>query len=183
MQDGGDPPLERPVLETERLRLRLPDAGDIDAIVAMAGDRDVARRLARIPHPYGRDDARFFLDAIVPREWTWAVAWRASGEVVGMAGLVPGPEPEVAELGYYVARRHWGRGIATEAAGAVVAHGFGVLGLRVINSGYFLDNPASGRVLGKLGFVESGRSERSCLAIDSTVASVEMRLHARRMTC
>lgn len=154
--------------------LRRPDTGDIDSIVRIAGDWEVARRLARVPHPYGRTDAAFFLDSIVPNEWVWAITLRASGELVGMVGLTPDIGQDMAELGYYVAPRHWGRGIATEAARSVLDHGIHMLGLRRITSGYFLDNPASGRVLGKLGFIETGRAERLCVATGTSAPSAEM---------
>ena len=165
------------VLTTPRLVLRRPDNRDIDSIVAIAGDWEVARRLVRMPYPYTRDHARFFLDAIVPTERVWGVTLRASGDLVGMIGLTPKADAPH-ELGYYVARAHWGEGIATEAARAVVDHAFGPLALPALGSGFFADNPASGRVLRKLGFVETGRAERPCLAAGTTVASTEMRLSA-----
>ena len=168
----------RPNFQTERLLLRRPGAGDIGAVIAIAGDWEVARRLARVPHPYGERDAHFFLDIIVPSELVWAITWRESAELVGMVGLTQQAENDTAELGYYVDRSHWGIGIATEAATPVVDYGLHVLGLRCLKSGYFLDNPRSGRVLTKLGFVEIGRADRPCLAAGSTVPSVEMRLEA-----
>lgn len=67
-----------------------------------------------------------------------------------------------------------GRGIATEAARAVVDFGLEHLGLAGLTSGYFEDNPASGRVLTKLGFIETGRVIRRCLAIGGEVPSVRM---------
>ena len=178
MQISEERTRDRPVLEAERLLLRRPDAGDIDSIIAVAGDREVARRLARVPHPYGESDAHFFLDMIVPNEWVWGITWRASGELVGMVGLTPEAGQDAAELGYYVDRRYWGIGIATEAAKSVLDYGIHALGLRRLTSGYFLDNPSSGRVLSKLGFVEVGRAERPCLATGSIASSVEMRLDA-----
>ena len=164
------------VLETERLLLRRPDDGDVDGIIAKAGDWEVARRLGRVPHPYGASDARFFLDTIVVNEWVWAVTWKANGEFIGTVGLTPDPHKRSAELGYWIARSHWGIGIATEAARAVVDHGFQVLGFDFLTSGHFVDNPASGRVLGKLGFVEIGRAERPCLASGTKRAAIELRL-------
>jgi RimJ/RimL family protein N-acetyltransferase len=178
MQISEERTRDRPVLETQRLLLRRPDARDIASIVAIVGDWEVARRLARVPHPYGETDAQFFLDVIVPNEWVWAITWRVSGELVGMVGLTPEAGQDAAELGYYVDRRYWGIGIATEAAKSVLDYGIHVLGLRRLTSGYFLDNPSSGRVLSKLGFVEVGRAERSCLATGSIESSVEMRLDA-----
>src|SRR5690348_17754432 len=91
---------DRPVLETDRLLLRRPDRRDSESIMAIAGDWEVARRLARIPHPYEKADAEFFIDVIVPNEWVWAITWRSSGPLIGMVGLSPGTERDVAELGY-----------------------------------------------------------------------------------
>jgi RimJ/RimL family protein N-acetyltransferase len=167
---------ERPTLESARLLLRRPDARDIGPIMTIVGDWEVVRRLARVPHPYCETDAHFFLDTVVPNEWVWAITMGGSRQLVGMVGLTPEADPDTAELGYYVARDHWGNGVATEAAGLVIQYGIHFLGLRRIRSGHFVDNPASGRVLSKLGFVETGRSERTCLAIGSTLPSVEVHL-------
>lgn len=180
MLSGDNRTQERPTLQTERLVLRRPDARDIAPIMAIVGDWEVVRRLTRVPHPYHETDARFFLNTVVPNEWVWAITLRESRELVGMVGLTPEAAPDTAELGYYVARDQWGYGIATEAAGLIVHYGIHSLGLRRITSGHFVDNPASGRVLGKLGFVETGRSERLCLAIGSTVPCVEVHLEVSR---
>lgn len=162
----------RPNLATERLSLRRPAERDEEAIVSIVGDWEVARRLARVPHPYGRGDARFFLERVVPTEWVWAITLRDEDALIGAVGLTP--EKETAELGYWLSPAHWGRGIATEAARAVVDFGFDRLGLARLTSGYFEDNPASGRVLAKLGFVETGRVLRPCVAIGGDMPSVRM---------
>lgn len=108
----------------------------------------VARGLTRVLHPYTCADAMFFL------------------------GLAADDQPATAELGYWVTRAHWHRGIATEAARAVLAHGFATLGLRSITSGSFEANRGSGRVLDKLGFVATGRLRRPCLATGHLMPSV-----------
>ena len=176
MSGGDERTRKRAALQTKRLMLRRPNARDVGSIMAIVGDWEVVRRLSRVPSPYRAADARFFLKTIVPNEWVWAITLRASRELVGMVGLTPEADPGTAELGYYLAREHWGNGIATEAAGSVVHYGIHSLGLRRIRSGHFVDNPASGRVLSKLGFVETGRAERPCLAIGATVPSVEVHL-------
>ena len=98
--------------------------------------------------------------------------------VVGCVGLAPTDDPHAAELGYYMRRSHWGQGLATEAAAAVVRYGFGHLALGHLVSGHYADNPASGRVLRKLGFVEVGRDERFSLSLGQTAPSIAMRLEA-----
>ena len=79
----------------------------------------------------------------------------AAPELVGGIGFGPVPEGGT-EIGYWIARSHWGRGYATEAGRAAVAMARDTLRLRKLHSGHFLDNPASGRVLGKLGFRDLG---------------------------
>lgn len=172
------PHADRPDIVTERLRLRRPNGGDVEAIVRGVGNWEVARRLARVPHPYGAADATFFLDHVVPAEWVWAITIGDRDVMVGAVGLTPEGR-DTAELGYWLARDHWGCGIASEAAAAVVAYGFDVLGFDHLTSGFFDDNPASGRVLARLGFVETGRTRRACLAVGAELPSVRMRLLAR----
>ncbi len=167
---------ERPDLFTERLLLRRPETGDVEAIVSIVGDWNVARRLARVPHPYGPEDARFFLDEVVPSEWVWAITLIGDNTLIGAVGLTPEEGKDSAELGYWLSPAHAGKGIATEAASRVVRFGFESLRLPFVTSGYFEDNPASGRVLRKLGFIETGPGERSSMAAGTTVPSVEMEL-------
>jgi RimJ/RimL family protein N-acetyltransferase len=161
-------------LDTARLHLRRPVEGDAEAIIAIAGDWEVACRLARMPHPYTEADVRFFFGHIVPHEPTWAIVWRETGRLIGMIGLAPAPDGRSAELGYYVARDHWGRGIATEAALTIARIGFQSFGYPKLTSAYYTDNPASGRVLAKVGFTVVGTSSRPCLAEGKNKAVVEV---------
>ncbi len=161
-------------LDTARLHLRPPVEQDADTIIAIAGDWEVARRLARMPHPYTEADLRFFFNHVVPNEPTWAILWRETGRLIGMMGLAPAPDGRSAELGYYIARDHWGRGIATEAALAITRVGFETFGYAKLTSGYHTDNPASGRVLAKLGFITVGTSSRPCLAEGKEKPCVEV---------
>ncbi|MBS0482084.1 MAG: GNAT family N-acetyltransferase [Proteobacteria bacterium] len=170
---------KRPDLHTERLLLRRPDRRDVECIVEAVGDWEVARRLGRVPHPYGPDDAKFFLEEIVPKEWTWAIVMKGSARLIGCVGLTPDAETGTAELGYWLSQAFWGRGFVTEAASAVVDFGFVELKLPFILSGHWVGNEPSGRVLQKLGFEEIGRSHRSCLALGYSVPSVEMRLSCK----
>jgi RimJ/RimL family protein N-acetyltransferase len=157
------PPATMP-LDTARLHLRRPVEQDAAAIISIAGDWEVARRLARVPHPYTDADVRFFLDHVVPNEPTWAILCRQTSRLIGMIGLAPATDGRSAELGYYIARDHWGRGVATEAALAITKVGVESFGFLRLTSGYQADNPASGRVLAKLGFTIVGTSSRPCLA-------------------
>ncbi|HEX8308836.1 MAG TPA: GNAT family N-acetyltransferase [Allosphingosinicella sp.] len=169
--------LDQPVLHTPRLILRAPAEPDIPAIVAIAGDWQVASRLTRMPHPYREADALFFLSTIAPAELVWMIVERSSNLVVGSISIAQLEDASGAvELGYYVAREHWGRGVATEAGSVILAYGIGLFGRTWIKSGYFIDNPASGRVLEKLGFRQKGLSERPSLAVGTLKPSIEMNL-------
>ena len=177
MQDYREVLGSSPTLYTPRFVLRQPVEKDIPAIVAIVGDWEIARRLRRMPHPYSEEDARFFLTEIVPVALTWAIADRSSDQMVGAIGLAPREDEQASlEIGYYVAREHWGRGIATEAASVVTAYGVGLVGQDRLTSTFFADNPASGRVLERLGFVPVGTAEEPCLASGGTVLAVKVRL-------
>ena len=117
----------RPDLTTARLLLRQPTMADIDAIVGGIGQWEVSRRLATAPHPYSRQDALFFLEQILPQHWGWGITLAGNPELIGVVGLTPRQDKTV--VGYWLSPAHWGKGIATEAARAVVAFGLQELGL------------------------------------------------------
>lgn len=154
--------LPQPVLETERLLLRPFQLSDAAAVCTLAGDVDVARNTLNIPHPYAEDDALSWIsnqDRLLERREavTYAVTLRREArDVVGAVGLILDLPHERAELGYWVGRPWWGRGYATEAARAVVRWGFHHLDLHRIHASHFPRNPASGRVLRKLGMRHEG---------------------------
>lgn len=160
---------------SERLFLRPAFPEDWAAIKACLGaDEGIVRNLARAPWPYGEDAARAFAamtqDARLPH---FLVTLPGTG-VIGSAGL--GEHEGEAELGYWIARKHWGQGYATEAARAVLRIAR-TLGHGRIIAGHFTDNPASGRVLTKLGFVPTGAmTQRHSLARGADAQVVEYAL-------
>ncbi|MEO1015208.1 MAG: GNAT family N-acetyltransferase [Pseudomonadota bacterium] len=166
-------PLPIEPLETDRLALRAPAAADVDDIVRYVGDIDVAGRLSRVPHPYTQDDAAYFLRELVPKATVWAVERREDSAFIGVISLSPHDGAADAELGYWFGKPFWGKGYATEAAGAVVAYA-DASGLTLLHSGFFEFNPASGRVLRKVGFEEAGRSTRPSAADGEEHRHVDM---------
>ena len=142
---------------TDRLLLRPGWAEDAPALAAAIGDERVVRNLGTAPWPYRLRDAQAFLaeprDPVLPSLLAFE---RTRGEprLVGGCGLARRPSGAV-EIGYWIAREHWARGFATEAGSALVAIAR-TLGLPRLEAGHFLDNPASGRVLEKLGFAPLG---------------------------
>ena len=176
-QTRAFPLANSPALKTERLTLRGLTSDDAVDIGALANDWDIARRMTRLPHPYGIEDARFYLREIAPNEVALGITYDGRA-LLGIAGLVPHATDETAELGYWLGRPHWGKGIATEAARAIVEYGFEELRLPALTSGCFVDNVPSWQVLTKLGFVEVGRSEHPCLAAGRKLPFIEMKLEA-----
>ena len=142
---------------TERLLLRPGWAEDAPALFAAIADEGVVRNLASAPWPYRLRDAEAFLasprDPVLP---SLLIFERGTAEprLVGACGLGRRPSGAV-ELGYWIARAFWGRGIASEACAALIDIAR-TLGLPSIEGSHFLDNPASGRVLEKLGFEPIG---------------------------
>ena len=151
---------------TPRLLLRPGFPEDAPALAAAIGDEQVVRGLARVPWPYGLAEAQSFLAMPAHPFLPSCLITERTGAapiVVGGCGLHRSESGSV-ELGYWIARPHWGRGLATEAASAVVAMAR-ALRLPALQAGHFLDNPASGRVLEKLGFSPTGViAPRFCLA-------------------
>jgi len=149
--------------------------------MALVGDWEIARRLSRVPHPYRYSDYRFFLEQVVVMEPTWAIVLRETKELAGVIGLSPHRDGMSAELGYYMARARWGQGLATEAGQVIVRLGTEEMGYPRLTSGYHTDNPASGRVLAKLGFKPIGYSNRHCLAAGKDMPSIDVELLARAL--
>jgi len=151
-------PAAAPTLSARRLRLRAPRPDDAPQVAALASDPEIARMTTRMPYPYELTDAEAFLERSREqdprRDVTFVV--EADGEgAVGMLGFFT-EGPVGPELGYWIGRRSWGRGYATEAAGAALDWAHRSWGKRAVVAGYFIDNPASARVLEKTGFLHTG---------------------------
>ena len=150
-----------PPLLTERLLLRsliLEDATDVQRL---AGDRDIAATLTNMPHPYEDGMAEKWIHSCYEKfdkdeALNFAITLRADKDLIGGIALRLEREHERAELGYWIGKPYWNRGYATEAAKAVVAYSFKVLKLNRIHAFHFTRNPASGRVLEKVGMRYEG---------------------------
>lgn len=143
---------------TERLFLRPGWLEDAAELQSMIGDEAVVRNLATAPWPYALDDARTFLQ--MPRsaaEPNFLIALRTGGapKIIGGVGIAARPDGDH-ELGYWIARPYWGLGFATEAARAVLGIAR-TMKLPRLTASHMVDNPASGKVLRKLGFQPTGR--------------------------
>lgn len=136
---------------------------DKDALIEYLSDRDVYDRTLRIPHPYTDADADRWLDCVEQAENTtgqnvqWAIR-NETDELIGGTGLegFRGNQPHRVEIGYWLAKPFWGRGIMTAVVKAVCRHAFEKLDLVKITAHVSSFNTASARVLEKNGFVQEG---------------------------
>jgi RimJ/RimL family protein N-acetyltransferase len=146
-----------PTLETARLKLRPYSEADIAELVPLIGARKVAATTLRIAHPYTEQDARAFLALAQEPGKIWlATTLRSDGRQIGGVGLRVEDPHQHAELGYWLGVPYWRQGYATEAACEMLRYGFVELGLHRIFASHFRHNPASGRILVKLGMRYEG---------------------------
>lgn len=171
----------RTAIDTNRLSLRPFQAQDCARVIELAGAWDVARMVTSIPHPYLPEDFQGW-QAGHAQKWAdgtdfpFAVTTASDG-LIGAVGLHK--KEKDFELGYWFGQPFWGMGYATEAGAALAAYGFADLGADAFFAAHFEDNPASGRVLSKLGFAYTGGVRITpCLARGNEVRAPEM--HLRR---
>ncbi len=165
-----------PRIETERLVLRPPAPSDAAGLVCLINDIEIARMTTRIPHPYGLADAEAFLagqgDIDAARDRSLQIETR-DGRMIGVVGAHARDEP-FPEIGYWIARTHWGRGYATEAAMAIRDWAVKAFACRALVAGHFADNPASGRVLVKCGFLYTGEVRQRFSVARGAAAATRM---------
>lgn len=147
-------------MQLSNAEIRPWQASDAESLAHHANDRDVWKNLRDgFPHPYRLEDAKRFLSFTPDTFFCIAVDDQAAGGIgLSRRGDV---ERYSAELGYWLGRAFWGRGIITEAVEAVSRHGFDDLGLERIYALPYAHNQASCRVLEKCGFVLEGVMRRS----------------------
>ena len=141
-------------------------ASDAASLAAHANDREVWLNLRdRFPHPYTRRDAEAYIAAVGAGERQTSFGVVVDGETAGSIGLMLGDDIErhTAEIGYWLGRRFWGRGVITDAVRATTRYAFAQLGMHRVFAVPFEHNAASCRVLEKAGYVLEGRMRRSAV--------------------
>lgn len=146
-------------IETPRLRLRRLRMSDAQRIAQFCDDPGVGRNLARTPLPYLTSAAEGWIminaaRASLGHDFVYAVELPGEG-LIGAIGAHKSGESGF-ELGYWFGRPFWGQGFATETATAFVTE---ARKLGALEAGHFIDNPASGRVLSKVGFAYTGETK------------------------
>ena len=148
-------------METERILLRLWRESDAEALFKYASDPEVGPRAGWPPHK-NVEESLGIIRTVFGTETMWAVELKETSEAIGCVGYLPASasnlkiENDQCEVGYWIAKPYWGKGICTEAMRLVVDYCFRVKGFTVLWGDYFPENPASGRVMEKCGFVDTG---------------------------
>ena len=144
------------VLETDRLILRVFVMDDLEEFFRMMSDPDITRYtgggVKTLEEARTRLEERVFADYRKHGYGRWVVVYKATGEVIGFAGLKYLDDVGEVDLGFRLFKQHWGKGLATEASRAILAHGFAKLQLKCIVGIVDKENKASIRVLEKVGF-------------------------------
>jgi ribosomal-protein-alanine N-acetyltransferase len=153
---------QQPTIKTERLILRpyrMEDAAELQRLI---GERDVVATMTNVPYPYEDGMAEEWIGGRQEsfekgKTVDFVITHRQEGFIIGGISLSDiDKQSQRVEIGYWLGKPYWRNGYGTEAARAVVKYGFEVMGLHRINGRHFGSNPASGRILKKIGMKHEG---------------------------
>lgn len=148
-------------METGRILLRPWLDSDAGSLFKYASDPELGPRAGWPPHK-SMEESLMIIRTLFSVEGMWAVIWKETGEAIGCVGYLPAASSNLkiadneCEVGYWIARPYWGKGICTEAMKLVIEYCIHEKGFTTLWGSYFPSNPASGRVMAKCGFVDTG---------------------------
>jgi 8-oxo-dGTP diphosphatase len=152
------------IITTERLRLRSAEPEDVDAFMLHLNDWEVQQWLTQPPFPYSRQDGEAYLAIVranhaAPHPTAFVIADQSGDAAIGVSAIDINQEG-TGELGYWIGREHWGRGLAREAVSAVLRHALAHPDLRRLVAVTDPDNTRSQRILAACGLADRGLSDR-----------------------
>jgi RimJ/RimL family protein N-acetyltransferase len=159
-------PKKQPTLETERLILRALQKDDAKMISKLANDADVARYLSSsIPYPYELQDAYNFVENSKKEyenneQINFVIIEKKDNHLIGATGIGISKEHNHGTIGYWIGKEFWYKGYTVEATKALVKFVFEELELYRVSSHHFHPNPASGKVMQKIGLKLEGKRDR-----------------------
>ena len=159
-------------IRTERLLLRRPHMDDLDAMFEITSNPVAMRYWSTLPHA-SRDVTRPWLEQMIARTAAGGEDFliEFEGRIIGDVGAGRLPD-----FGFIIHPDYWGRGFATEASAAFIAYAFSDTAATELCADVDPRNAASLKVLGKLGFLETGRAERTFLLGEEWCDSVYLAL-------
>lgn len=164
-----------PVLETDRLILRMWNRKDAAALYEYASNPDVGPHAGWKPHE-SVSESRFIIDELFRQNMTWAITEKGTDKPIGSIGFeIDKYRPEInsREMGYSLAKEHWKKGYMTEAARRLIKYGFEELNLDVLMIRTSDTNLRSQRVIEKCGFTYEGTLRRAYRLYDGTLREVK----------
>ncbi|KZK95684.1 putative ribosomal N-acetyltransferase YdaF [Pseudovibrio sp. Ad46] len=145
-----------PVLRSERLVLREMREADLERLTEYLSDYDVAKMLCSPPHPFSLEDGQQYLAQTMGGDLTEEIHWAIEHEGQFCGYFKANYLTTHAGIGYWLGKPHWGKGLMSEALHLALTYLFQKRGLETLQTGAFRCNPASLRVLQKVGFVTKG---------------------------
>ena len=155
--------MEQEILKTDRITLRHWKDSDAGVLYNYASDPEVGPRAGWPPH-LSEEESLEIIRTVFNNPTTWAIVWNETGETIGAMGYGPSCDCSLPSregeptVGYWVGKPYWGMGICTEALLLMITHIRKTTDIPSLISGHFTDNPASGRVMEKCGFVATGET-------------------------
>lgn len=150
-------------METDRIILRPWRDSDAETLYKWASDPDIGTRAGWPPHKSVEESLEVIRTVFKDATNTWAIELKETGEAIGAMGYGPSCDCKLPAMdgepvcGYWVAKPYWNKGICTEALHLMIDHIHRTTGIKSLISGHFVDNPASGRVMEKCGFLPTGQ--------------------------
>ena len=147
---------------TERLLLRRWKLSDADALYKYACDPEVGPHAGWPPHE-NVEESKMIIRELFTNDYTWAVILKETNEPIGCMGYYPFGKSNIeigendAEVGYWIGKPHWNNGYCTEALQAMIHYCYEKKNFQTIWADFFIDNPASGRVMEKCGFTDTSK--------------------------
>ena len=150
-----------PTLETRRLLLRPFKKSDANEVQKLAGDKDVAKTTLNIPYPYEDGVAENWISSHKKNykegnSLTLAITDKNSGYLIGAISLTINQRFNRAEMGYWIGKEYWNNGYCTEAGLKMTEFGFVNIELHKVYATHMKENPASGKVMQKIGMKKEG---------------------------
>ena len=152
------------MMETDRIVLRPWSDSDVETLFKWASNPDVGPRAGWAPHQSVEESLEIIRTVFNDALHTWAIELKETREAIGAMGYGPSCECNLPAhegeplIGYWVAKPYWNQGICTEALRLMLDHIRETTDIKSLISGHFVDNPASGRVMEKCGFVPTGET-------------------------
>lgn len=149
------------IILTDRLHLRLFDKSDAETVQVLCNNYNIYKSTLYLPYPYALNDALVWIEAHKKnfeedRSYEFAITDRKTGELYGAISLSNNQRFNNGEIAYWIGEKYWGQGFGTEAAQALVDFAFKEKKMHKVFARFFKSNPASGRIMEKIGMIQEG---------------------------